>query len=235
MNRRSALGALASAVLAACGGGGGGGGSAGSGAAPSAQAAGSTFAGPSKVALWGDSMVPPVATALQLLDPGRAVFDGGVPGETSMQVLARQAADSAHRDWINVFWFGHNNVRMDETAAAAQVKADMAAAISLLAPGNNRFIVLSVVNNAFTAVRGSSQYGVVTQLDADLAATYPANYFDMRAFMVAQSSPIDWQGSTDLANDVPASALRADDIHLNGFGAEVVATRLKALLDQRGW
>lgn len=233
MKRRAALGALASAVLAACGGGGGS--ADGADAAPSAQAAGSNVAGPSKVALWGDSMVPGVARALQLLDPVREVFDGGVPGDTSMQVLARQSADTAHRDWINVFWFGHNNVRIDETTAAAQVKADIATAVGLLASGNHRFIVLSVVNNAFTAVRGSSQYGVVTQLNADLAAAYPANSFDMRAFMVAQSNPNDWQGSTDLANDVPATPLRADDIHLNGYGADVVAARLKALLDQRGW
>ncbi len=230
MRRRTALASLASVMLAACGGGGGGGGT-----APAGLASAGNFSGPSSIALWGDSMVPPVAREMQLQLPGREVFDGGIPGETSVEVLARRIADATRRDWVNIFWFGHNNVRLDAPNAAARVLADMAAAVGQLVAGNNRFLVLSLNNNAALATQGTAEYDLVLQINSALAAAYPSNYLDIRSFMVAQSSAGDPQGASDLANDVPATALRWDEIHLSPRGAEVVAARLKRELENRGW
>src|SRR5688500_14930459 len=136
MRRRTAAAWVATTVFTgACGGGGGG----TSDAAPAAPAAAPALlaaalppvAGPSaaattplppapttrSVALWGDSMLPGIARAYRYLASDRAVHDGGYPGETSMQVLEHQRAASDYRDWITVFWYGHNNVRLDAAAA----------------------------------------------------------------------------------------------------------------------
>lgn len=245
MKRRAATAWLASMFVGACGGGGGGGevsassssGAVGPAPAPApAPAPSSSLPAPTTphIALWGDSMVPPVARALAPLYPDRQVFDGGFSGETSAQIAARQAADTAHRDWITVFWTGHNDMRVDHTTASAQIKADLAASIARLAPGNNRFIVLSVINNAETP-RGSPRYNTILQLNNELAAIYGQNFFDIRSFMVGQSNPANPQQAADLAADIPSSALRFDEIHLTGFGADVVAKRLKQLFESRGW
>lgn len=186
MNRRQAATLLGTLMLAACGGGGGGG--AAPAPTPTAADTGASASGSSalrvpttpNIALWGDSMVPPLSRALDLVLDDRQIHDGGVAGETSMQVLQRLLGDRDHKDWITIFWFGHNNIRVDAAAAPAQVKADLAAAIASLAPGNNNFIVLALVNNAITAPAGSAEYQTVMQLNQDLAAAYPRNFFDIR-------------------------------------------------------
>ena len=248
MHRRVALGWIASVSLAGCGGGGGGGGGAVGAEAGSNASALAAAAPPApapavippptttSIAMWGDSMTPPTARAMELLYAGqREVFDGGIAGQVSADIAARQAADSGRRDWITIFWYGHNDVRIDTSTAAARVKADLAASIARLTPGNNRFVVLSLVNNASDGKRGSAQYQTVMQLNADLAALYPQNYFDIRSFMVAQSDRSNPQQAQELDDDVPSSALRFDDIHLTGPGADVVARRLREYLQSRGW
>lgn len=246
MHRRAALACLATTLLGACGGGGGGGADS-SIASASSVSAGSVPATSSlpalvsggvlakDVAAWGDSLTPPLVRALAPLYNDRAVHDGGVAGETSAQIAARQVIDSAHRDWITVFWVGHNDIRIDSTAGPANIKAELASMVARLAPGNGAYLVLSVVNNASEARRGSAQYDAVMRLNAELLALYPLNWFDMRGFMVSQFDPGNPQQLADFQADVPSSNLRFDDIHLTGYGADIVARRLKQELDRRGW
>jgi lysophospholipase L1-like esterase len=236
MNRRGAVTVVATFLLGACGGGGGG--DATSAAAPvSSGGQASALAAPTtrNIALWGDSLTPPVYRALAPLYDDREVYDGGVAGETSMQIAARQAEDTAHRDWITVFWYGQNNIHFDAAAAGEEVKRDLRDSIARLTPGNNRFLVLSLVNNAVEAPRGSSQYDILIRLNDELRQLYPSNYFDIRAFLVAQGNPADPQQAAELAADVPSSALRFDEIHFTGAGADVVARRLQQEIAARGW
>lgn len=243
MNRREAATILGTLLLPGCGGGGGGGSVAPAPGPDADPAVGSGSAARLRtpptpdLALWGDSMVPPLARALGQLLPERNVHDGGVIGETSMQVLQRlRAADAALRDRITIFWFGHNNIRQFALdAAAAQVRSDMAAAIASLAPGNDDYVVLALVNDAGTAPAGTPEYDAVIRLNRELEAAYPLHFLDIRRFMVEQADPATEQGARDRRNDVPATSLRADDIHLNGFGADVLAQRVQALLQQLGW
>lgn len=180
--------------------------------------------------MWGDSLTPPVAANLQLLVSGRTVFNGGVTGETSSQIAARELGDGgAHAGWINVFWYGQNNARDPQ-----QIKADLAASIASLAPGNDRFLVLGVVNQDLpTQVSGGPVYALITQLNAELAQLYPRNFFDMRAYLVSQG--VGMQDAADLQKDVVPQALRFDEIHLNNDGSVLVARKIKELLDARGW
>jgi lysophospholipase L1-like esterase len=236
MNRRGAVTLMATFLLGACGGGGGS--DASTAAAPvSAGGQASALAAPTtrNIALWGDSLMPPVFRALAPLYGDREVYDGGVAGETSMEIAARQAQDTDHRDWITVFWYGQNNIKIDAAAAGDQVKRDLRDSIARLTPGNNRFLVLSLVNNAVDAPRGTSQYEAVTRLNDDLRQLYPSNYFDMRAFLVAQGNPADPQQAAEIASDVPSSTLRFDEIHFTGAGADIVARRLQQEIAARGW
>jgi lysophospholipase L1-like esterase len=177
-------------------------------------------------------MVPPVAANLQLLYPSRVVHDGGVAGQTSSEIAARQqAAAGSHDTWINIFWYGHNN-----QTQSSQIKADIAASVATLAPGNTRFLVLAVVNQATAAEsRGGSDYPSIIQLNNDLAALYPQNYLDIRVHLVNGYDPANAQDVADFQNDVVPSSLRFDHIHLNNQGSVRVAQKLREVVDAKGW
>jgi hypothetical protein len=210
-------------LLTSCGGGGGGVEAAGQGGnVPGALS--------SNVAAWGDSLTPAFALNLQVLMPDRVVFNGGVPGETSSQIAARVVADSDHRNWVSIFWAGQNNDNQP-----AQIKADIAAAIAALAPGNSRFIVISVMNKA-SEPKGTTAYAAIVQLNGELAATYPNNYLDIRSFIVRQYDPNQWQDVIDFGNDVPPSSLRFDaEGHLRNEGSVLVAAQVKQFILAHGW
>lgn len=213
-------------VAAACGGGGGG------DAAGAPEAVPLAAAPSSNIAAWGDSLTPPFALNLQVLYPERTVYNGGVIGQTSTEIAARQVADAAGRQaWINVLWYGHNN---DD--APERIKADIAASIAALAPGNSRFIVLSVVNKARPSeFRGAPAYETIIRLNDELAAAYPRNYIDVRSYLVSQYDPSDPQEVADFQNDVVPSSMRYDDIHMRNSGSVLVAKKVKEFIDAEGW
>jgi lysophospholipase L1-like esterase len=245
MDRRTALSLLGLGLVSACGGGGGG------GAAPSATgsvvsgggtASPSDGSGPAPtptpvhlnalsphVACWGDSITDLYWSSLQQVYPARQVYNGGVVGQTSMQIAARQTGDAAHKTWISVLWYGHNNYGKD------QVKADIAASIAALAPGNEAFVILSMLNWAGSGNRGTQEYADTIRVNAELAAMYPDHYIDMRAHLVSLYDPGNAQDVQDHQNDLPPSSLRFDGIHLNDAGCNAVASKLKEFIDARGW
>ena len=234
MQRRWALGAIASVVLAACGGGGGGSDDGAAGAPASA------LAGAGSIAAWGDSHttglpdrsdVPGYAAQLRQIAGSREVFGGGFAGLTSTQVADLQTRDDAHDDWVNVFWYGGNN----QTDAEA-IKADLARSIASLAPGNQRFLVLGVVNQAAPAERrGGADYEAIVRLNSDLAAQYGDRFFDIRGFLVGLADPANAADVVDRQDDVPPSSLRVDGIHLNEAGSTAVARKVLELITAKGW
>lgn len=185
----------------------------------------------SNIVMWGDSMVPAVAANLQALLPNRVVENQGFLGLSSTAIASQQRADTNHRHWINIFWYGHNNELASET-----IKADLAASIANLAPGNDRFMVLGLVNHANERGRaGTLGHASVVRLNADLAALYPANFVDMRAWLLAHFNPNDPIEAADHTNDVPASSLRYDEIHLRNEGSLLVAQRIAHFIEAKGW
>ena len=177
-------------------------------------------------------MTLPVADNLKNLYLDREIFNGGAGGETSTQIATRMLADTAgHNTWINVFWYGQNN-----NTEPAKIKSDIAASVSNLAPGNTRFVVLSVVNKAIPEEsRGGPIYAMIVQLNNELAALYPQNYMDIRTVLVNQYDPANPQEAADFQNDVPPSSLRGDVIHLSVAGWVFVASKLKEYFGARGW
>jgi len=184
------------------------------------------------IAAWGDSLTPPFAANLQVLYPARVVFDGGMAGQTSTEISARQRADTSGRNaWINVFWYGTNN-----PTQPAQIKADIAASVAALAPGNDRFLVLGVVNkDRPEEIRGGAVYNTIVQLNNELAAAYPGRFIDIRAHLVSQFNPSSAQDVADAQDDVVPTSLRFDEIHLNNDGSVIVARKVKEFIDAKGW
>ena len=239
MDRRTALLFTIASLAAGCGGGGG------ASTAPAGQTATSppVSAGPapappalsSNVIAWGDSLTPAFALNLQVIEPNRTVIEQGFNGQTSSVIETAQLADMDHRDWINIFWYGHNDFREAPDSAPATVAGKLAASIAHLVPGNTHFIVLSVVNDADFAPRGTATYAAIIALNAQLAALYPENYVDVRSWLVAHYDPTLPQDVTDFANDVPPTSLRYDSIHLRNEGSVLVAQRVAAFIDAKGW
>lgn len=242
MDRRTALLFTIASLAAGCGGGGG----AGTAAAPPAAQAGNpalASVGPPatsadlspNVIAWGDSLTPAFALNLQVLAPKRTVADEGLLGQTSTAIETAQLADLDHRDWINVFWYGHNDFQLAPAGAPGTIKSKLAASIAHLAPGNTHFIVVSVVNDAAFAPKGTATYDALVKLNAQLEALYPDNYIDVRSLLVAHYDPTIPQDVIDFANDVPPTSLRYDSIHLRNEGSVLVAQRVAAFIDAKGW
>lgn len=243
MDRRKAISLLGLGVLAGCGGGGGG-----SAAVDAAQGvATEDLASPSpapvanpgtpapvvaplstNIAAWGDSITDLYARTLAQIYPDRQVYNGGVVGQTSMQIAARLQADVAHKTWVSILWYGHNNWSKDE------VKADIASSIAALGP-NRAYVVLSMLNWAPTGARGTQEYADTVRVNGELAAMYPDNFLDIRQYLVGQYDPNAWQDVQDHQNDLPPSSLRFDGIHLNDAGCLAVARKVQEFLAGKGW
>ncbi len=245
MDRRKALSLLGLGVLAGCGGGGGG-----SAVADAAQgvttddlANGSPAPAPvanpgtpspvvaplsTNIAAWGDSITDLYARSLAQVYPDRQVYNGGVVGQTSMQIAARVQADTAHRTWVSILWLGHNNWSKDE------VKADIASSIAALGP-NQAYVILSMLNWAPSGARGTQEYADTVRVNGELAAMYPDHFLDIRQYLVGLYNPNSWQDVQDHQNDLPPSSLRFDGIHLSDAGCLAVARKLQEFLAGKGW
>jgi hypothetical protein len=184
--------------------------------------------------VWGDSLtdgsseIPGFSVQMQALYPSRIVYDGGVWGETSTSIRMRVLADQDRRTWVAVFWMGRNNL-----ADPVQVKADIAGAVAHL-EGDGRFIVMSIINSS-DETQGTTRYATMVQLNSDLAATYPDNFLDIRSHLVDRFDQGSTQDVAAHANDVIPPSLSLDGLHLNAAGYTVVASRVKAFIDAKGW
>lgn len=177
-------------------------------------------------------MVPPLAAHLGVMMSGRSVYNGAGIGDSSFDVVARQQADGAvHHSWISVFWYGHNNIN-----DPARVKSDLAASVNALAPGNNRFVIVSLINEDHArGIRGGPEHTIVVQLNSELAALYPANFIDVRVPLVQRYNPSDARDVIDFNNDVPPSSLRYDEIHLRDAGSSFVSGLVRDFIQGKGW
>ncbi|GGF15365.1 SGNH/GDSL hydrolase family protein [Hymenobacter cavernae] len=176
------------------------------------------------IAAWGDSLTAgtggtPYPTFLTQLS-GRAVYNGGVGGETSVQIKNRMLAATDKHAWPTIIWAGRNDSDQRE-----QVKANIAAMVEAL-PHQN-YLVLSILNGAGEG-RGTYGYNVAASLNADLAALYGAHYLDVRAYLVSQYNPSLAQDVADHEADIPPTSLRSDFLHLSSAGYALVANYLQA-------
>lgn len=203
----------------------------------------------STIACWGDSLTDgaggggttyPGVLASAL---GRTVYEGGVGGETSSQILTRILADTAHRDWTSIFWMGRNNY-----AAAQTVVEDILDGTDHLTPSTSRLLVLSVLNGDYSTSQGDStdewqggdEYDEIIALNDELGKTFGPAYVDIRRYLIdyglrdAAITPTA-QDLIDIGHDVVPLSLRSDKIHLNAAGYTVVGNYVARLIRARHW
>ena len=161
----------------------------------------------------------------------RTVYDGSGIGEPSPVVRSRMVADTSRHNWVTVIWCGHNNVEFPD-----QVKSDIAQMIAALSPGNNRYVIVSVMNEDLPrGIKGGDFYPFVLELNAYYKATYPDNYLEVRNPLVAMYNPSDPVEVQDHIDDVCPTHLRYDDIHFRQEGSAIVAAMIKDFILSHGW
>lgn len=185
-----------------------------------------TLSGPA-VAAWGDSLTAQgyPALAAAAFSPPRAVYNGGVGGETSTQILARMAAaNRSLTERVSWLWAGRNDLY-----SAIDTVANVAAMAALVTGG--RYLVGSILPWTTDSPAGVDQR---TAINTALAAAYGARYVDIYAALVAAND-----GSPEDLSDIAAGwtprSLRADSGHLNTAGYTVAANTWVAATVAMGW
>lgn len=136
------------------------------------------------------------------------------------------------KDAIQVFWWGRNNV---PTLTGLDILIDNA--IDLMS-SPRRFIIIGVLP-ARTEIIGTANYNAIIAMNAVLDANYPDNYIPITPPTVEEMLDIMYtptsQDNIDIANGVFPTGMHADNIHLNGFGYNIIANRVAKMIQLYGW
>jgi lysophospholipase L1-like esterase len=181
------------------------------------------------ITCWGDSLTQgsgaspasnnyPTNLALRMT---RNVYNQGVSGESSTQILARFLAQADRvRNGVTVIWSGRNN-----PTVAATVVSDVQGMTSRLQ--DSRFVVLDVINKSDgTENAGSPAYNNIVAVNAALLAAFPNNYIPIRELLVAASGG---------ENDAPAPDTTVDGLHLTSTWYDWVAGQVQSFITSKGW
>jgi lysophospholipase L1-like esterase len=140
-------------------------------------------------------------------------------------------AQSVH---AQILWLGRNNL-----GSSSQVQSDTAACAAYLKTFVKRYLVLSILNGGSEGT-GTTNYNSIAALNSALASTYGNRYLDVRRYLIdhglsdAGITPTS-QDTTDIANDVVPTSLRADSIHLTAAGYTVVGQQIANKITTLGW
>lgn len=152
---------------------------------------------------------------------GYTVVNMGVGGETSTQIKTRWLADPLNYDKPVIIWAGRNNfTNPADPTNVPTVKADIAAIVASLTHTN--YLVVGVVNGVNQPIN-SAGWVQMTTLNNDLKALYGTKFVALREYIVSKYNPLIPQDVIDHNNDIPASSLRVDTVHLNTLGNKYVA------------
>jgi lysophospholipase L1-like esterase len=144
----------------------------------------------------------------------------------------------ARRSDTLIIWAGRNGLASDR-ATHIEVRDCILSIVEYAKPACKRFLVVSVCN-------GSAEYADTTMhtrikdTNAELAATFGANFVDLRKYMVnhaiydAGIEPTE-QDLADIAGDTIPDSLRYDAVHLINTGYEMAGKFLARQIKSRGW
>lgn len=184
---------------------------------------------------WGDSLAASAGASgpstfwLTILAAAlkRPYSNQGVGGTTSTDAKNKQTADTAHQNWLAIYWTGHNNL-----APASTVVSDIQAMIAHQTTTGGKYLVILPVRNTANGpgVAGDNTY----LLRSALQAAFPSNYVDVPAALLANGNGSAGDNAAIAVNQTPPS-LQADSIHLNDAGYAIAAATVQAALVSNGW
>lgn len=186
---------------------------------------------------YGDSLVEGTGATLSSdrwfnilslnLTPKRKRVNQGVGGETGVLIKRRFNREivpltSQYPDSIYFIEGGYNNIANGAADMVLQI-TDMVSALLNRLP-DAKFIVLGTPNGSTAGESfGGARYLTIVDANNQLAALYGSHFIDIRVLMISRGLAINGitpttQDSTDIANDVVPTSLRADAIHYNNAG-----------------
>jgi len=153
----------------------------------------------------------PLHLLLQQDYPGRSVFNGGVGGQTSTQILHRFMEGQDKWGDVTVIWAGRNNYGKPDV-----VKQDIAQMVAQLR--TKRYVILSVCNQA-TEVKDKKLYKIIVKLNKRTRGNLILNNFiDIRNGPGRRLQPQRPAGFDRPRQRRDPHFLRSDKIHLNTAG-----------------
>ena len=149
-------------------------------------------------------------------------YNGGIGGDYSQGIANRFLNHPEYWNLPTVIWSGRNDF-WEPTV----VKASIA---SMVAKLTQPYIVFGILNADGETI-GTSNYNSIVALNSDLAALYPNNFWDARAWFNGiclsggqyYSTLCTAQDKTDSTNGLTPSSFRNDTIHPNAKGQYVFA------------
>ena len=157
---------------------------------------------------------------------GRSIENHGIGGQTGAEILARMRAAEGLPDRMVVIWAGRNDVNGGNVEAIISNIAEMVG----LTDGEH-YLVLSLTNGK-SEPRGTPHYQTIAAANSRLAETYGDRFVDVRSELVSVPDLSDTAASEQ---DYIPGLLRADDIHFNDIGYQIVADAVLTRLDAFGW
>lgn len=179
------------------------------------------------IAMWGDSLTAAVYDNVDSIS-GVAVYNGGVGGETSSQIMTRFNADSTKRTHMNIIWIGRND-DWSNSSTPTSLKSRVASAIETLTSAGNsgRYLVIGVTISAVSGEYiGQLNGDRIRTYNSEMAALYGSKFLDLNTVWVNAYDSGTPQDVIDFGNGVPPSSLRSDTVHPNSAGETFLAQQI---------
>lgn len=165
-------------------------------------------------------------------DPdGRWTFDRARPGRAvsvAPHAVFHLDEPPRLREDIQWIWAGRNDI--GRTSAVAEILGNIEAMAGYA--GHDRVLVCSVPNGAGEG-RDTPVHSRIQALSAALAGRFGRRFVDVRSELIARGDPV--ADAADIAADIVPASLRADGVHLNRAGAEIVARMMYGRTVEMGW
>lgn len=134
---------------------------------------------------------------------------------------------------IQIYWWGKNNA----TSALTGLIDLYNNAISIVSEPK-RFVVLGVLPSSDQII-GTTNYNNIISANDLLKNTFPNNYVDINPPTVEEMDFIKYvptsQDNIDIANGIFPTGMHYDNVHLNGYGYNIIANRVAKMIQLYGW
>jgi len=132
-----------------------------------------------------------------------------------------------------IIWAGNNDYASGDRPYIDGIVTRM---VESLKPSEKRFAVIGMaIADYADRYIGTPYYTDTMALHATWRDRWPNNFIDITPIMQRNYDPGNPQDVIDLANGCTPSSLRADNVHFNAAGWQIVADTVHNFLTQRGW